>query len=77
MKPPQKKAGKSSYGLGAFYSSLLGKVVNAVSFLGASLVNVQSETSLVSCTQLIKPAKTEACPLKPEKAPNKSEKRKH
>jgi hypothetical protein len=52
-------------------------VVNAVSFLGASLVNVQSETSLVSCTQLIKPAKTEACPLKPEKAPNKSEKRKH
>jgi hypothetical protein len=53
-------------------------VVNAVSFLGASLVNVQSETShFVSCTQLIKPAKTKACPLKPEKAPNKSEKRKH
>lgn len=51
----ESKAGKCSYGLGSFYSSLLGKVVNSVSFLGASLVNVKSEKShFLSCTQLIK-----------------------
>jgi putative transposase len=38
----------------------LGKVVNSVSFLGASLVNVKSEQShFLSCTQLVKPVETE------------------
>ncbi|WP_143091003.1 transposase, partial [Thermoflexibacter ruber] len=57
----KKKAGKSSHGLGAFYSSLVGKLISSVSFLDASVVNVSSEKShFLSCTQLVKPTKTEA-----------------
>jgi hypothetical protein len=41
----EKKAGKSSYGLDLFFSSLAGKVIPSVSFLGASVVNVKSEQS--------------------------------
>lgn len=57
----QSKAGKSSYGLGSFYSSLLGKAVNSVSFLGACLVNVKSAKShFLSCTQLVKTEQKQA-----------------
>lgn len=56
----EKKSGKSSYGLGSFYSSLAGKAIASVSFLGASLVNVKTEKShFLSCTQLIKAHKTQ------------------
>jgi putative transposase len=56
----EKKSGKSSYGLGSFYSSLAGKAISSVSFLGASVVNVKTEKShFLSCTQLIKTDKTE------------------
>jgi putative transposase len=57
----EKKSGKSSYGLGSFYSSLSGKAIPSVSFLGAALVNVRTEKShFLSCSQLIKPKKVEA-----------------
>jgi putative transposase len=56
----EKKAGKCSYGLDSFFSSLVGKVVPSVSFLCASVVNVKSEQShFLSCTQLIKPRRTQ------------------
>jgi putative transposase len=56
----EKKSGKSSYGWGSFYSSLVGKSIPSVSFLGASVVNVQTKKShFLSCTQLIQPNKTE------------------
>ncbi|SFF53620.1 hypothetical protein, partial [Thermoflexibacter ruber] len=42
-------------------SSLVGKLISSVSFLDASVVNVSSEKShFLSCTQLVKPTKTEA-----------------
>ena len=57
----EKKSGKSSHGLGSFYSSLSGKAIASVSFLGAALVNVRTEKShFLSCTQLIKPKQVEA-----------------
>lgn len=75
----EKKAGKSSYGLGSFYSSLAGKAIASVSFLGASVVNTKTGKShFLSLTQLIKTPKPEA-PIdanKPEKAANITEKRK-
>lgn len=56
----EKKAGKCTYGKDSFYSSLAGKAIPSVSFLGASLVNVETEKShFLSCTQLVKPGKTQ------------------
>lgn len=75
----EKKAGKSSYGLGTFYSSLAGKAIASLSFLGASVVSVKTETShFLSCTQLIKDNKSEdsKAAKKPEKATNTVQKRK-
>ena len=51
----QKKAGKQSYGLGSFYSSLFGRAVTSVSFLGLSLVNTQTgKSTILSVDQLVK-----------------------
>lgn len=75
----EKKAGKSSYGLGSFYSSLAGKAISSVSFLGACVVNVKKEDSyFLSCIQLVKTDKAEVSTnsTHPEKAANTDEKRK-
>ena len=51
----QKKSGKCTYGLSKFYSSLAGKVVPSVSFLGLSLVSVDSgQSHFLSCSPLLK-----------------------
>ncbi len=75
----EKKAGKSSYGLGSFYSSLAGKPIASVSFLGASVVNTKTGKShFLSLTQLIKTPKSEA-PIdanQPQEAINTAQKRK-
>ena len=57
----QKKAGKSSFGINRFYSSIFGKPIRSVSFLGISLINTQTgKSSILSIKQLIKPEKSDS-----------------
>ncbi|CAN5790204.1 hypothetical protein BH24BAC1_BH24BAC1_10210 [soil metagenome] len=61
------KAGKHTYGMGRFYSSLSQRAINSVSFLALSLIDVQTrKSSLVACEQLIK-NKADALAPKTEK----------
>ena len=49
------KSGKSSYGLGRFYSSIFKRPIPSVSFLGLSMVNTQTgKSSILSVEQLVK-----------------------
>ena len=68
----EKKAGKSSFGISKFYSSLFGKPIRSICFLGISLVNTQTGKSrILSTEQLIK--KEEPCTSKKQ---SKSKKKK-
>lgn len=54
------KSGKSTYGIGRFYSSLAKQVIKSVSFLAISVIDIESETSyILGCKQLINPAKND------------------
>lgn len=68
----EKKAGKSSFGINRFYSSLFGKPIRSVSFLGISLVNTQTgKSSILSIHQLIK--KEEPCRSKKQSKSKKKQ----
>lgn len=60
------KAGKSTHGIGRFYSSIAKQVIKSVSFLIVSIIDVETEKSYVlGCQQLIfKPKIAEPKPLK-------------
>lgn len=48
------KAGKQTYGLGLFYSSLAKQVIKSVSFLAMSIIDIEHETSyIIACKQVI------------------------
>lgn len=54
------KAGKSTYGIGLFYSSVAKRVIKSISFLAISIIDTQSETSYILGTQqLIGSSKSE------------------
>lgn len=51
----ENKAGRHTYGVSRFYSSLYKQAINSVSFLAFSFVNVSTRrSSLIGCAQLIK-----------------------
>lgn len=60
------KAGKSTHGIGRFYSSIAKQVIKSVSFLIVSIIDVETEKSYVlGCQQLIfKPKIAEPKPIK-------------
>lgn len=48
------KAGKQTYGLGRFYSSMAKQVIRSVSFLAISVIDIEKEKSyILGCKQLI------------------------
>ena len=54
------KAGKSTYGIGLFYSSLAKQVIKSISFLVVSVIDIENETSYVlGCKQLINSTSTQ------------------
>ncbi len=66
------KAGKSTHGIGLFYSSTHKRVINSVSFLNVSLVDTVTEkSSMIGCQQIIKTAIQQA-----NKASQKASKKK-
>lgn len=57
------KAGKSTYGIGRFYSSIAKQVIKSISFLVVCVIDIETETSyILGCKQLINaiPAAKEA-----------------
>lgn len=50
------KAGKKTYGLDRFFSSLYGKTVPGLSFLSLSLISVQRRTSYPALTEQVEKA---------------------
>lgn len=73
----KKKAGKSTHGLGYFYSSLFKKAIRSVSFLGFSLVSTEEEKSyFLSVNQLIKKSLSKSSSSKPSSSKKKKRKKK-
>lgn len=53
------KAGKSTFGVGYFYSSIAQKVIKSVSFLAISIIDINERKSyLIGCQQIIAAPKT-------------------
>jgi putative transposase len=67
------KAGKQTYGLDRFFSSLYGKPVPGLSFFGLSLISVKQRTSYpVMLEQTVKEAEEKPVPEAPRKKGKKS-----
>ena len=50
----EKKAGKQSYGIGMFYSSIVQKAIRSISFLAISIIDVEAEKSyFLACHQIM------------------------
>ena len=48
------KAGKQTYGIGMFYSSIVQKAIRSISFLAISIIDIEAENSyLLACWQVM------------------------
>jgi putative transposase len=66
----ENKAGKQTYGIGMFYSSIVQKAIRSISFLAISIIDVEEEKSFfLACHQIMPTVKTS----KPTRPKEKSE----
>ena len=64
------KAGKSTYGISRFYSSIIQKSIRSVSFLATVIIDVDNKKSFfLACQQIISVRKTENNTQKPDRYP--------
>ena len=67
------KAGKQTYGIGMFYSSIVQKAIRSISFLAMSIIDVEAKKSyLITCRQVMPTIQTPKPDLKQEPKSGKS-----
>ena len=67
----ENKAGKQTYGIGMFYSSIVQKAIRSISFLAISIIDVEAEKSyFLACHQVMPTIKTSQAARPKEKPEN-------
>ena len=65
----ENKAGKQSYGIGMFYSSIVQKAIRSVSFLAISIIDVEAEKSYFLACHQVMPTIKISKPTPPKEKP--------